>query len=85
MISVREAVRSANDFYIAIIGGWLMDRLVNCGDLVIGIALTTAALVCVGIAYTPIVELMFVEFTIQGLMETAIAIGKSIKEYLISP
>lgn len=42
----------------------------------IGISLTVAAVVCVAIAHTPYVEVMFVEFSIQGVMETCIAIGE---------
>lgn len=52
-----------------------MEKLRGFGDLVIAASLTTAAIMCVAIAYTPYVELMFIEFSIQGIMETFIAIG----------
>ena len=57
-------------------GGWLLDKSMNCGDLVIGMALTTAALASVSVAYTLVVELMFLEFTVQGIMKALIVIGK---------
>lgn len=53
-----------------------MSKLTRFGDLVIGLSLTTGALVCVAIAYTPYVEAMFIEFVLQGTAETFIAIGK---------
>ena len=42
----------------------------------IGICLTIGALLCVAIAYSPYVALLYVEFGIQGVAETFIAIGE---------
>jgi len=56
-----------------------MDRYSHGGDLFLGIALTIGGLVCVAIAYTPLVELLFIEFIAQGIAETFINIGTSIR------
>ena len=53
----------------------MLTKLTHFGDLVIGISLTVGAVLCAAIAYTPYVEAMFLEFTIQGVAETFIAIG----------
>ena len=42
----------------------------------IGICLTIGALLCVAIAYSPYVARLYVEFGIQGVAETFIAIGE---------
>ena len=61
---------------IILTGGLLLTKLTRFGDLVVGISLTVCALLCAAIAYTPYVEVMFVEFVLQGTAETFIAIGK---------
>lgn len=64
-----------SQYQTSLVAGWLLDKYKNLEELFVGLALTIAALVCVAIAYTPIVGLMFPEFAIQGLMETWINIG----------
>ncbi|XP_067929707.1 major facilitator superfamily domain-containing protein 4A-like [Watersipora subatra] len=72
-ISQAVATRKTGMGVGALFGGWLMTKLTRFNDLILALCLTIGVL-GVGIAYTTYLQAMYLEFTIQGIAETFIAI-----------
>ncbi|XP_067930457.1 sodium-dependent glucose transporter 1A-like [Watersipora subatra] len=74
-ISQAVAMRMTGMGVGALFGGWLMTKLTRFNDLILALSLTIGGILGIGIAYTTYVQAMYLEFTIQGIAETFIAIA----------
>lgn len=60
-------------------GGVLIDRFRHRADMILAVSLLICAALNIIIPYSPYVELLFVVFGMEGIMEAYINIGKTIE------